>query len=230
MEIPSNPLHQDVIFETQDGSHSILSTQYGVPYHSKYGAVQESRHVFIEAGLYFKSFQKKELAILELGFGTGLNALLTLLEAEQRGWKIYYETVEAFPVLAAQVHQFNYTRILNATQWQAAFLRMHEGAWATELPISPNFTFRKIKEHFQNINASEQFDIIYFDPFAPSAQPELWEAPLLKVMYQALLPQGVLVTYCAKGVVKRALKSVGFQVESLPGPPGKREMTRAIKP
>lgn len=218
------------IFKTQDGSHSILSEQFGVPYHSKYGAVQESRHVFIEAGLYFKAAQKKELAILELGFGTGLNALLTLLEAAQHNWKIYYKTVEAFPLFIEQARQLNHTAILKATQWQDSFLQMHESAWGTELPILPNFIFQKTQDTFQNIRAEAQFDIIYFDPFAPDTQPELWEPPLLQAMYEALLPQGVLVTYCAKGVVKRSLKSVGFQVESLPGPPGKREMTRALKP
>lgn len=223
-------MESGVIFETQDGSHSILSEQFGVPYHSKYGAVRESHHVFIQAGLYFKAASKKNMSILELGFGSGLNALLTLIEAETHGWKIDYETVEAFPIPIAQARQLNYPSSLNAMQWQQAFLQMHENKASEQQWITPNFRFQKILDHFQNIQIADRFDVIYFDPFAPDTQPELWEIPLLQAMYEALLPGGVLVTYCAKGIVKRNLKSVGFQVESLPGPPGKREMTRAIKP
>lgn len=223
-------MKRGIIIETQDGSHSILSDQFGVSYHSKYGAIQESRHVFVAAGLYYKAAHQKKLAILEVGFGTGLNALLTLLEAEKHNWNIYYETIEAFPISIEQAQALNHPVMLNATEWQTAFLQIHESPWMEIHPITSHFTFKKIQAQFQQFQADNRFDVIYFDPFAPETQPELWETPLLQVMYEALLPKGVLVTYCAKGSVKRNLKKVGFHVESLPGPPGKREMTRAIKP
>lgn len=220
---------QDLIFETQDGSHSIMSAQHGVSYHSKYGAVQESRHVFIQAGLFQKALQQKEIAVLEFGFGSGLNAFLTLLEAQQHGWEILYETIEAFPISLEQAQVLNYPTLLEAQDSQAAFLTMHECQWNQEIAITRSFVFKKWLSKFEDISFHNQFDVIYFDAFAPDAQPELWEASVLDKAYQALRPGGLLVTYCAKGSVKRALKSVGFQLESLPGPPGKREMTRCVK-
>jgi len=219
----------DEIFETQDGSHSILSQQYGVSYHSKYGAIQESRHVFIQMGLYFKALQQKDIAILELGFGTGLNALLTYLEAAAHPWNIVYETIEAYPITLAQAAQLNYPTLLNQEKLQTVFAALHQSNWGEKHILSPNFTFQKNKQQFQTIDYQDQFDLIYFDAFAPGAQPELWEASMLAKLYQALRAGGVLVTYCAKGSVKRTFKEVGFQIESLPGPPGKREMTRCTK-
>ena len=214
------------IFETQDGSHSILSKQYGVSYHSKYGAIQESRHVFLQAGLHYKALQQKDLAILEIGFGTGLNALLTFEEAERHQWNIHYETVEAFPIELPQALQLNYPARLNTEKLSGIFIALHSCSWEEIHRLSPFFTFRKVCQSFQEIQYERQFDLIYFDAFAPDAQPELWEPPLLSLLYKALRPGGMLVTYCAKGSVKRAFKAVGFQVEALPGPPGKREMTR----
>lgn len=220
---------QDLIFETQDGSHSIMSAQHGVSYHSKYGAVQESRHVFIQAGLYQKALQQKDIRILEFGFGSGLNAFLSLLETQQHDWKIRYEAVEAYPILPEQARLLNYPTLLEANHLQAAFLKMHECPWGQEVEITPSFVLKKWLQRFEDISFQNQFDVIYFDAFAPDAQPELWELPVLEKAYEALCTGGLLVTYCAKGSVKRALKSAGFQLESLPGPPGKREMTRCIK-
>lgn len=170
-------MKENTIFETQDGSHSVLSEQYGVSYHSKYGAIQESRHVFIEAGLHYKAAQQKELAILELGFGTGLNALLTLVEAEKHHWKIHYETAEAYPISFQQAAQLNYTTVLETPHLQSIFLQLHESAWQAPQVFTPHFTFQKIQSTFQSLSYSNQFDILYFDAFAPSAQPELWEPP-----------------------------------------------------
>ncbi|MFN7117192.1 MAG: tRNA (5-methylaminomethyl-2-thiouridine)(34)-methyltransferase MnmD [Saprospiraceae bacterium] len=223
-------MEPDEIFETQDGSHSIQSKRFGVSYHSKYGAIQESRHVFIEAGLYYKALQQKDIAILELGFGTGLNTLLTYQEAERHGWTIFYETIEAYPITLAQANQLNYPALLGATSLQAVFQTLHTSTWSEKHIISPHFTFQKQKKAFQDIDYQAQFDLIYFDAFAPGAQPELWEVPLLQKLYNALRLNGILVTYCAKGSVKRNFREVGFKVEALPGPPGKREMTRCIKP
>lgn len=219
----------DEIFETQDGSHSILSNKYGVSYHSKYGAIRESRHVFIETGLYHKALQQKNLAVLELGFGTGLNALLTFQEALQHQWTVYYEAVEAYPIEAAQASQLNYPSLLKEDRLQSVFDTMHQSNWEEKQLLSTYFTFRKTRKTFQTIDYQQEFDIIYFDAFAPNAQPELWELPMIQKLYQALREEGVLVTYCAKGSVKRAFKEVGFLVEALPGPPGKREMTRCTK-
>ena len=222
-------MKENVIFETQDGSHSILSSQFGVSYHSKYGAIQESKHVFIEAGLHRKALLQKKIAVLEIGFGTGLNAFLTLLAALEHQWQISYEGIEAYPVAVAQVAQLNYPTLLSADNRKPEFLQLHEVAWSREVSIHPLFSFIKQKMDFEDIRYDSQFDLVYFDAFAPDAQPQLWEAPLLSKVHAALKPQGILVTYCAKGAVKRVLRSVGFQVEALPGPPGKREMTRCLK-
>lgn len=222
-------MQSDQIIETQDGSHSILSHKYGVSYHSKYGAITESRHVFIEAGLYPKLLTAHKINVLEIGFGTGLNAFLTYLEAEKKQLELYYEGIEAYPLSPDQYRQLNYAELLNVPERKSDFLKLHQVAWEEDVYLNDHFTIRKTRKFFEEIDKKEAFDVIYFDAFAPSAQPELWEEAVLAKMYDALRPEGVLVTYCAKGVVKRRLKGLGFTVESLPGPPGKREMTRAIK-
>lgn len=222
-------MEQDDIFETQDGSHSVFSHRFGVSYHSKYGAVQESKHVFLEAGLFPKAILQKDIAVLELGFGTGLNALLTLLEAERLGVNIRYETVEAFPLSQAQAALLNYPELLGRNDSRDRLLAMHRTASGAALQITPHFLFQKIIGRFEDIAYADSFDVCYFDAFAPETQPELWTEAVLGRVYDALHPNGALVTYCAKGAVKRTLKMLGFQVESIPGPPGKREMTRALK-
>lgn len=222
-------MSEDSIFETQDGSHSILSHKFGVSYHSKYGAITESRHVFLEAGLLPKLMEKEQVNILEIGFGTGLNAFLTFLEIQERNVTVKYEAIEAYPVTKDQFRALNYPSILQRNDLFSFFVKLHESEWGVQHQMAPNFSFKKENMLFEDLNLNPQFDVIYFDAFAPSAQPELWEESLLEKMYQALLPGGVLVTYCAKGIVKRRLKAMGFKVERLPGPPGKREMTRGVK-
>jgi tRNA U34 5-methylaminomethyl-2-thiouridine-forming methyltransferase MnmC len=217
------------IFETQDGSHSIHSEKYGVSYHSKYGAIQESQHVFIEAGLYEVALSKKNIRILEIGMGTGLNAFMTYLESNKRNFIVHYETVEAFPITAEEAQQLNYPQLLNAEEGEGIFEKIHQEEWGKEIPLTPQFTFKKVLDSFENLSYKKQFDLIYFDAFAPTAQPELWDEKVLKIMFEALVPGGVWVSYCAKGAVKRQLKALGFRIEAIPGPPGKREMTRAIK-
>ena len=216
------------IFETQDGSHSVFSEQYGVSYHSRYGAIQESRHVFIESALFYKLPAQQELSILEIGLGTGLNAVLTLLEAERHGANIRYEAIEAFPLPLEQARQLNYPSLLGDSA-SDYFLQLHLLSWGNAHQLTPHFSFCKHRQHFEEVDYDAAFDIIYFDAFAPDTQPELWEANVMSRMYKALKPTGILVTYCAKGAVKRTLKEVGFTVEALKGPPGKREMTRAVK-
>ena len=217
------------IIETQDGSHTIYSQKYGVTYHSKYGAIQESKHVFISAGLYYKALESKTLSILEIGFGTGLNAFLTLLESVDKDLSIQYQAVEAFPLSLAQAKELNYPLLLQREDLRTAFLKLHEAEWDSWIEIRPNFSFKKLNSNFEELDLPPSFDLIYFDAFAPSAQAELWEIPTLSIMYNALKENGVWVSYCAKGSVKRNLKSLGFIVEAIPGPPGKREMTRAMK-
>ncbi|MCI5081380.1 MAG: tRNA (5-methylaminomethyl-2-thiouridine)(34)-methyltransferase MnmD [Saprospiraceae bacterium] len=221
-------MKEDQIFETQDGSHSIFSEKYGVSYHSKYGAIQESQHVFIEAGLYHKGLEKKEISILEIGFGTGLNAYMTLLESQKRNFHIDYTAVEAYPIALAEAQQLNYPELLGESD-RTIYMQLHELPWGEKANLSSTFSITKWKKEFQELDFENTFDIIYFDAFAPSAQPELWEEEVLEIMYKALRPGGVWVSYCAKGAVKRQLKALGFSVEALQGPPGKREMTRAQK-
>lgn len=218
------------LIDTQDGSHSLHSERYGESYHSKYGAIQESRHVFIEAGLHPLIPVKKEARVLEMGFGTGLNALLSLQEARAHGLQLYYETVEAHPVMVPQAMQLNYPERTGQPDDRPLFRQLHEAPWDETVQITPFFELRKLHGTFDTVKLAADFDLVYYDAFAPAAQPELWETPVLQRAWEALRSGGALVTYCAKGSVKRNLRELGFQVTALPGPPGKREMTRAEKP
>ena len=222
----------DQLILTSDGSHSLLSGRYGVSYHSRYGAVQETEHVFLQAALryYLKQYTPATLSVLEMGFGTGLNAFMTLLEAEARQLPVHFTTIEAYPIQEALADQLNFPEVLQAPAADPWFRRLHRCSWETAEPISPFFTLEKKRTPVQDVQLDGRYQLVYFDAFAPDAQPELWEAGILQKMFDALQPGGVLTTYCAKGAVKRTLRSVGFTVESLAGPPGKREMTRALKP
>jgi tRNA U34 5-methylaminomethyl-2-thiouridine-forming methyltransferase MnmC len=218
------------IFVTQDGSHSIIAPQFGVSYHSKYGAITESRHVFIQAGLHpLLANAPKELSILEIGLGTGLNVLLTYHELVNRPIKVSYEAIEAFPIGLTTIQALNYPALIGSAHLTPIFQELHTGKWDTALALSTHFNFTKRLGKLEEQTFAPIFDLIYFDAFAPNAQPELWTEEVFQKMYAALIPGGVLVTYCAKGEFKRILKRVGFDVEGLPGPPGKREMTKAIK-
>jgi tRNA U34 5-methylaminomethyl-2-thiouridine-forming methyltransferase MnmC len=216
------------IFLTDDGSHSLMSETFGDSYHSKFGAIQESQHVFIEAALnYLTAKGKTDVTILEIGFGTGLNALMTFREAERQNLKIHYLTIEKYPLSMEQAETLNYAEQLSVEP--SVFKTLHSCNWGESVQLGAHFTFEKRESDCQTIDVEDFADIIYFDAFAPQIQPELWETPILQRLFTALKTGGVLTTYCAKGAVKRALKEVGFQLESLPGPVGKREMTRALK-
>jgi tRNA U34 5-methylaminomethyl-2-thiouridine-forming methyltransferase MnmC len=166
---------------------------------------------------------------LEIGLGSGLNAFMTWIEAEKRNLRVQYTAIEAYPVDLPEVLALHYPDALRVSDRGADFERLHTCAWEIPLPFSEHFMFEKKRCHAEAFAETARFDLIYFDAFAPQAQPELWTAAVLGAMYASLHPEGALVTYCAKGEVKRTLKKVGFKVETLKGPPGKREMTRAVK-
>ncbi len=220
------------IIETKDGSHTLFSEQFNEIYHSRYGAIQESKHVFIKSGLdYLKSKGETEIRIFEMGFGTGLNALLTLIEAEKRNLKIYYETIELYPVPLETIKELNYPLLLENEKYRPPFHSLHLCTWNEEHTIRPYFQFKKIQgsvfdEELETNNAN----LIYFEAFAPSHQLEMWTAPVMKKMYNILAPKGILVSYCSKVLFQHALKEAGFEIEKISGPWGKREMVRAHKP
>ncbi|CAD0004180.1 tRNA (5-methylaminomethyl-2-thiouridine)(34)-methyltransferase MnmD [Flavobacterium salmonis] len=215
------------IIKTLDGSTTIHLKEWDECYHSKHGAIQEAKHVFIKNGLSL--FEDKPVNILEIGFGTGLNAFITFLEANQKNQIIDYTGVEAYPVNADEVLSMNYVSELEANQFEEIFKKMHECDWNQKNEISPNYSLTKRKQFFDEIDDFEIFDLIYFDAFGYRVQPELWSTEIFQKMYNSLKTNGVLVTYAARGVVKRSMIEVGFTVEKLAGPPGKREMFRAVK-
>ncbi|CAM3937039.1 tRNA (5-methylaminomethyl-2-thiouridine)(34)-methyltransferase MnmD [Flavobacterium antarcticum] len=215
------------IVQTSDGSTTIYLPEWEENYHSKHGAIQEAKHVFIKNG--FSQFKVEELSILEIGFGTGLNAFITFLEAKINAVKIHYTGVEAYPVEFNEIEQMNYVVELQATDFEQEFEKMHTCEWNSNVKISETFYLNKRKQFFNEINDAEAFDLIYFDAFGYRVQPELWSTEIFQKMYNALKLGGVLVTYAARGVVKRSMIEVGFSVEKLAGPPGKREMFRASK-
>lgn len=215
------------IITTGDGSKTIQIQDWNEQYHSMHGAVNEAYHVFIDKG--FTYLTNKSLSILEIGFGTGLNALITLIEAQKNNRQVDYTGIEAYPINIEEISQLNYIETLKADAFREAFFEMHSSAWESKLKLTPHFTFSKQKKDFHEIADSNLYDLIYFDAFGARVQPELWTEIIFEKMYNALNKNGILVTYSAKGSVRRAMQTVGFVVERLPGPPGKREMLRALK-
>ena len=225
------------IITTSDGSKTIQIEEWNEQYHSIHGAIQEAKHVFLKHGLLFfcavpKAFwidsTSQTIDILEIGFGTGLNAFLTLIEAEKRNQNISYVGVEAYPVALEEINQLNYIELISQ-EHSDIFDSIHHVSWETPHQITPIFELEKQQKFFHEIIAKNEFDIIYFDAFGARVQPELWTEDIFNIMYNALKANGILVTYSAKGSVRRAMQAVGFTVERLPGPPGKREMLRAQK-
>jgi len=219
------------IIITEDGSTTIQIPEWNEQYHSTHGAIQEAQHVYIQNGFlyYVEVNQAESVSILEIGFGTGLNAFMTLLEAEKQNLKIQYKGVEAFPISSEELKQLNYVTQLNASTKEVTFNTLHKVSWETEAQITSDFKLIKEQKYFSEINEKEAFNVIYFDAFGADVQPELWTEEIFKSMFNALKENGVLVTYAAKGTVKRALRSAGFHLKRLQGPPGKRHMLRATK-
>lgn len=215
------------IIHTQDGSTTIYLNDWNEYYHSKHGAIQEAKHVFIKNGLAL--FNDCEVSILEIGFGTGLNAFITFLEAPKMNLKIDYVGIEAYPVSIEELDSMNYVQELGAKDFQKIFETMHQSEWGLPTEMSKDYLLTKRKQFFQEISDIEKYDLIYFDAFGFRVQPELWSTAIFEKMYLSLKKKGVLVTYAARGAVKRSMVEVGFSVEKLEGPPGKREMFRATK-
>jgi len=210
---------------TNDGSHSIFNTEMNECYHSIHGAIVEAEHVFIKNGLLAKN--KKKFNILEIGFGTGLNALLTAQKARQKEIDVNYHGIELYPVSADNYTQLNFTDLIGIEN--SELLKLHNCSWEKEQIIHDFFKLTKNKIALENYTSKIKFDIIYFDAFSPEKQPHLWNSDIFQNMYKLLNKDGFLVTYCAKGIVKRTMKAVGFEIIVLDGPPGKRQMTRANK-
>lgn len=257
---------QHNIITTDDGSHTIFVPELNEHYHSTNGAIQESNHVFIETGLRHylnqsgranQQFSSQQINILEIGFGTGLNAFLTLLESEKSLVNIYYHSVELYPISVEEAHKLNYCDL--AQQFESEqlsnefqqpkeveqsgllqqqkensilFLKLHVSPWQSETEIAPRFTLVKQIFDFSNpeeFRSNRLFNLIYFDAFAPEKQPEMWTQEIFNKIYSFSDKGAVFTTYCAKGAVRRMLQTAGFKMERLPGPPGKREILRGIK-
>ena len=215
------------IHTTNDGSTTIHLPDWNESYHSKHGAIQEACHVFIKNGLSF--INKNKYSILEIGFGTGLNAFITFLHSKNNNHTIDYVGVEAYPIEPEEALLMNYVAVLNATNDAAIFKIMHQSNWDEKIEISNIFSLVKRKQFFQDITDENSFDLIYFDAFGYRVQPELWSLEIFKKMYTALKINGVIVTYACRSSIKKAMIESGFTVEKLPGAPGKREMLRATK-
>jgi tRNA U34 5-methylaminomethyl-2-thiouridine-forming methyltransferase MnmC len=215
------------IIQTRDGSTTIHIQEWDECYHSRFGAIQEAQHVFIKKGLSL--FENESVSILEIGFGTGLNAFMTFLEYPKFNQKINYVGVEAYPVSIEEAALMNYVAELKAENQKAIFEKLHQCDWETSNILDKNFVFTKRKQFFAAIDDIEKFDLIYFDAFGYDIQPELWSSSIFKKMFNALKNKGVLVTYAARGIIKRNMIEAGFTVEKHEGAPGKREMFRARK-
>ncbi|WP_339788581.1 MAG: tRNA (5-methylaminomethyl-2-thiouridine)(34)-methyltransferase MnmD [Imperialibacter sp.] len=215
---------------TDDGSHSLKNEALNETYHSFHGAVQESAHVFIEMGLRHWCNQHKGAArILEIGFGTGLNAYLSLIFAKEHARTVAFETLETFPLPTEIYENLNYADLIGEGDLPKYFRLLHSSDWGKPVEITPHFFLKKLETPVHDYSSTTPFNIIYFDAFAPNKQPEMWTMEVIQKMYDSLAPGGFLVTYCAQGQFKRNLKQAGFTVEELPGPPGKKEMVRAVK-
>ncbi|MEI6681902.1 MAG: tRNA (5-methylaminomethyl-2-thiouridine)(34)-methyltransferase MnmD [Bacteroidota bacterium] len=227
-----------VVTRTADGSDTVFRPDLNQHYHSTFGAVQETRQIFIENG-FLHSISKKQpgnrssseiLHILEIGFGTGLNALMTLIEAEKRKINLHYTSVEPYPLDETCWMVLNYPDLPGSADYSRQFSELHQAAWNRPVNLTPKFILHKVREKIEHFQPDfGTFDLVYFDAFGPDAQPELWTEEIFRNVGMGMAPGAVLVTYSVKGTVVRALRAAGFTTEKLPGPPGKRHILRATK-
>lgn len=226
------------IFKTEDGSHTLFNEKKNEYYHSIHGAVQESKHIFINAGLKFKLSQKESINILEIGLGTGLNVILTLMHLNSANAitsdsilksKIKYHAIEPYPLPQETAIQLNYCEFLDVPHLKDIFSQIHCVPKGCEISLTETFDFARYLIPFQEYNNMEtKYDLVYFDAFSPEVEPGLWAKAIFSKLASIMVPEGVLVTYCSKGVVRRTMQSCNFNTERLKGPPGKHEMLRAI--
>lgn len=214
---------------TNDGSYTLYNAAIGEHYHSVKGAVAESQHVFINAGLKFIGAQNNAVHILEVGLGTGLNALLTLQYAFEYTLRVHYTAVELFPLDLATVISLNLPEAIHHPELEHDFIRLHQTKFDKEFVVNDRFAFIKHRIDIRKYENTQGFNLVYYDAFSPNVQPELWTKELLETIYSMMLDNAALVTYCAKGQVKRDLKNADFLVQTLQGALGKREMIRAVK-
>ena len=213
------------LISTDDGSYTLRHPVLGDTYHSVRGAAGESEHVFVRAG--FDAADRPHVRVFEMGFGSGLNALLTLKRAHETGKMVDYTTAELYPVDPETAEKLNYT--IPDDPFHAAFRRMHRSPWGVPVEIDERFRLTKLERSLPEIEFDTIFDVIYFDAFAPDTQPELWTPEIFRKLYEHTVPGGILVTYSAKGTVKEALRAAGYEVKRLPGALGKRHMLKAEK-
>ena len=215
-----------VLIKTEDQSHTLFLPEIDEYYHSRFGAIEEALHIFIRSG--YEKTDNNPLHIFEVGFGTGLNALLTFMRATRDNRKVFYSAIELYPLGPAVYTRLNYPQILHADP--DVFLSMHELSWEKEHQLTENFLIRKIHADFLSYHFTRRYNLVYFDAFGPDKQPAMWAKSRLEAVFAALFPGGIFITYSAKGSLRRALEKTGFRVNRLPGPPGKREIIQAIKP
>ena len=216
------------LIQTDDGSHSFFVPELNENYHSTHGARQEAEHIFIKDALKYAAQSRKDLRVLEIGFGTGLNAYLSLVYAQQNDLHIYYQGIEKYPVLEQEYTLLNYAS--GDELFYKYFLKLHQVGWGRDQKINDSFLLRKDQTDFREMQLpNDFFDVVYFDAFGPEVQADLWAVDIFRNIFQAMKSGGVLTTYSVKGSVRRAMKTVGFRVEKIAGPLGKREISRAIK-
>lgn len=211
---------------TGDGSHTLFDPVTGEHYHSSFGALTESQHIFIKNGI--SRVEKENIAVFEAGFGTGLNALLTLLWARENNKQVRYTAIERFPADPGDIMNLNYPAIIEGAQ--EYFHAIHQTEWDCETGINENFILNRIQGDIRNIPFLPMQDIVYYDAFSPAVQPDLWTEEIFARIFSRLNAGGLLVSYCVRGTVKQVLRNTGFRVKVLPGPPGKRHMLLAGKP
>ena len=211
---------------TEDGSHTLYVNDLDESYHSIHGAIQESVHVFINQG--FRKISQSYVRVLEIGFGTGLNMILTLRESERTGIRVNYHAVENYPLTPEEYKKLNYDHMKEVNS-KGLLTRAHDSQWDTSIKLTDSFTLYKELSDFRTMGPRGPFDLVYFDAFAPDKQPHIWSAEIFSKIHNVTVPGGVLVSYTSRGSIRRIIKTCGFKVEKVPGPPGKWEMIRATR-